>query len=376
MPEVRCPICLYVFDEWPDAYEGEFYEYDAERDVYEPVDESLLRSFREDDQDQHRRRFQAWLASKYLRCPNPFKDPTHYLFYPYGWYGEPFVIGMVGATTVGKSHLLAAMIGQLVNQRGLDDLGLSVTVADPRRHREYVRDQVDPLLGRSAVLPATLTPEDEAVSFVDAVIITNLRTRRDRLVTFYDIRGEDFASNRRSSDFVNAAGALVFVVDPHHSGLAGRPGKIDDEAFNAVLGKLKLVGRMDQRTGLFDIDAAVVVNKSDVLRFQPPVQDWYRRERTRGEVDLDDILDESTVAYGLLYSRNATAWLAPVRECRRATLHFASATGTEEALDRPGYYRRRVQPNRVLEPLVAVLAMAGIIDRSVFVGDRTGEVGI
>ncbi|EFC84333.1 SAV_2336 N-terminal domain-related protein [Parafrankia sp. EUN1f] len=365
--EVRCPICLYVFDEWPDAYEGEFYEYDPQRDVYEPVDEEVLRHFREDDLDPRRLRFQAWLATKYLRCPNPFKDTAHYLFYPYGWYGDPFVIGMVGATAVGKSHLLAAMIGQLVSQRGLDDLGLSVTAVDPRRHREYVRTQVNPLLVRSEVLPATLATS-KAVSFVDAVIITNLWTGRSRLVTFYDIRGEDFDGNGRSADFVNAAGGLVFVVDPHHSGLVGRTRRTEDKAFNAVLAKLRLAGRMDPHTGLYDVDAAVVVNKSDLLRFQPPVQDWYHRKSPRDVVDLDLFLEESRDAYALLHSQNAAAWLAPVHECRRATLHFASATGVDvipaQGGQGPRFYDR-VQPNRVLEPLVALLTNAGIIDPTV-----------
>ncbi|WP_018500884.1 hypothetical protein [Parafrankia discariae] len=375
MSEVRCPICLYVFEEWPDAYEGEFHEYNAEQEKYEPVDENLLRRFREEDQDPQRRRFQAWLATKYVKCPNPYKDQPHYLFYPYGWYGEPFMIGMVGATGVGKSHLLAAMIGQLVNQRGLDDLGLSVTVADPRRHQDYVTKQVDPLLVDSKVLAATQTP-DQPVEFIDAVIVSNLRTGRDRLVTFYDISGESFVRNKRSADFVNAAGALVFVVDPHHSGLVGDRQKLEDEAFNAVLGQLKLVGRKNLNTGLYDVNAAVVVNKADVLRFQPPVQDWYRKERLREWVNLDDIHDESSFAYALLYSRDATAWLAPVRECQRATLHFASATGAEKALDGSGSFRRRVQPNRVLEVLVAVFAMGGIIDREAFVAQRTGSVGV
>jgi hypothetical protein len=76
---------------------------------------------------------------------------------------------------------------------------------------------------------------------------------------------------------------------------------------------------------------------------------------------------ESRAAYAFLYQRGALAWLQPFHECRRCTLHFVSATGAEP---RDGVYPRGVRPRRVLEPLVALLAMTGIL-----AGPESGKVG-
>ncbi len=374
MKKVRCPICL-GFVEWPHPDFADLYEYATNTAAYVPVSAEIMDAFRYDDDDPERIRFQAWLPTKYLRCPNPYSDPEHYLPYPYGWYGDPLIIGIVGDTDVGKSHLLAAMIGQLIEQNRLSDLGLSVVPVDRVRHQEYVRTQVAPLLSRSEVLDFTPPRPDTPATFIDAAIVTNQWTGSYRTIAFFDISGEDISQGRRSAEFFHAANSLIFVVDPEKSGLAGGEKKtFGDPAFAAVLHQLNQPRRDWDNTGLLTVDAAVVVNKSDKIRFNPPVRYWYPRERSGDRINADDVLAESRDVYALLHKHEAWTCLAPVMECQRVTLHFASATGTDKAADGVRYLHT-VRPRRVLEPLVAILAMAGIIDHHSITG-QTGEVGV
>ena len=379
-PSVRCPICMCVF-EWPDAYSDELddmlYSRDEASDDWVRVKAEELEIYREADDDPRRLGFRGWLTNKYVKCPNLYKsDGEHFLSYRYGWYEDPLIVGMVGATTVGKSHLLAAMIGQLMH--GVGDLGIQVSPIDPARHREYVNEFVNPLLSNSKVIEATREKADgDIVRFVDALRVSRASDGFGRTLAFYDVSGEDLAVGRRSTDFAKMAEGLIFVVDPKLSGLLGPGGReLSDEAFDRVLGLLDEAGRRDRRTGLYDVDVAVVINKSDVIRFEQAVRHWYRRPRIQGVVEVDQIMWESRDAYTLLHSRGAHAWLTPVEACRRATLHFASATGTERKDAEELRFELPVQPRRVLEPLISLLAMAGIIDEKLLRAKVTQGLGV
>jgi len=68
----------------------------------------------------------------------------------------------------------------------------------------------------------------------------------------------------------------------------------------------------------------------------------------------------------------ATAWARPYQECVKATLHVASPTGGAALEDgEGGVYPRGVMPRRVLRPLVAMLAMTGVLT-----GAEAERVGI
>ena len=69
---------------------------------------------------------------------------------------------------------------------------------------------------------------------------------------------------------------------------------------------------------------------------------------------------ESRDLYAFLYQNDATSWLAPFKSFSRCTLHAVSATGGSPVDMK---YHRGLRPRRVLEPLLAILAMKGMIDR-------------
>ena len=62
----------------------------------------------------------------------------------------------------------------------------------------------------------------------------------------------------------------------------------------------------------------------------------------------------------------------PYQVCRKATLHVASPTGgAQEGEDRASKYPRGVTPLRVLRPLVAMLAMTGVLT-----GAQADQIGV
>ncbi|GIG59799.1 hypothetical protein Lfu02_41710 [Longispora fulva] len=288
------------------------------------------------------------------RCPNPSQDtPVHRLPSRFGLYRNSIVIGLVGERRTGKSHLLAALISAIEHGE-LQPYGLTVVPMDYARHADYLRDKADPLLKQGHKLPGTT--EADSSDFTDSLLI---RSPAGVVfpVTFFDLAGEKLTEGSKSSRLLLGANALMFCVSPgpalgvtdEEDEEGGR--ESSDRALNNILDRLN-TGQL-----VLDIPAAIVVTKSDRLRYQPPVDRWIRRPGLNGWIDPAAILEESRDAYAFLHSRGARAWLRPYGECRQCTLHFASATGSENRQERfPG----GVTPRRVLEPLIALLAMRGV----------------
>jgi hypothetical protein len=106
----------------------------------------------------------------------------------------------------------------------------------------------------------------------------------------------------------------------------------------------------------------IVMTKADGLRYVPPIDGWLRR-RSGGPLDLQAIWPESCDVFAYLHHAGASESLAPYREFVRCTLHAASVGGRTEARPAP----TPAPPlgrgaMRVIEPLVAILAMVGVID--------------
>lgn len=353
---VQCPICL---DSYPWPSEPELFQFDDSQG-YVPVD--ILGTATETKRAIFRR-------SAHIRCPNPSNDhPTHYLPLLYAAYRPPIVIGLIGRSRSGKTHLLAAMIGEIENGK-LTQYGLKADALDIAKHRRFIKTYSRPLLLEGRCLDGTVAG---LTDFADALLVSS--DHGSWPVAFFDVGGEDLGRLAENTRFLNALTALLFVADPGFvfgsPNTNGRSGHIDrpraylgEETFRAVLSQLHPAG------GYLDLPAAIVVNKSDRLRFLPPVDGWLRR-RPDGTVDPQRILDESRDVYAFLHQQGAGPLLQPYGYCRQCTLHFVSATGGEVAQG-GGCYPRGARPVRVLEPLVALLTMSGVL------GDETaGKVGV
>jgi hypothetical protein len=331
---VRCPICI---DTFPWRVE-ETFEY-VDRDYVEVVIPAGADDVKRAD----------ILRFAYVKCPNPSKDMAdHYLPTSLGSFGEGLVVGLVGATSTGKSHLLAAAMRDLTGG-ALQPYGAAVSPVNPVEHDLYL-DGVKNFLDDGRPLPGTVP---NVRTYAASVLVTTAAGTRP--VTFFDVAGGDLLGTGQAARFIAGVGALLFVVDPlralrnsgAHSPMAADP------AFTAVLSRL----RRDDRRYL-DVPAAVAVTKSDRLRFQPPVDRWLHRE-TAAPLSAEQLRLESRDAYAFLYRHGARAWLAPFQQCRKCTMHFVSATGGEL---HQGRYPRGARPRRVLEPLLALFAMTGVLD--------------
>ncbi|MGN5381462.1 hypothetical protein ACQ4WX_43085 [Streptomyces lasalocidi] len=193
---VRCPICLSTVD-WAQA---ETVTLDADGRP-----EPLVRLPGEDDVRWNHRRLDA-----YRLCAGGGGEP-HVLPGRYGDFGEPLVIGVVGESAAGKSHLLAAMLGMLSDVDRMARLGLVVGGLDLKLHQRYLKDVVRPFLDQGLGLAGTPAQPPE---FTDALWIHNSNTGRSFAVAFFDVSGEWLADHDAEVPFLGAVSALVFVVDP------------------------------------------------------------------------------------------------------------------------------------------------------------------
>lgn len=351
-PEVRCPYCLDLV-RWN---ANELYERDA-RLRFEHVDLGRIT----DPVKLHDRR-----RGTFMRCPNPTGDEQreHYLPTNYMIHEPPLVIGLIGDGLSGKTHLLAAMIAE-IDAGGLRAYGVTHSPVDPDQHQDYRRNRVDPLQ-QGQMLATTVNNQGNLVQFADALLLR--AGGRTRPIAFFDVSGEDLARGGREMQFLAAADAFVFVVDPvvavdlpelrrlTEDGDEASGARRGDRTFSAVMDRLPRAGE------LLEQPVAVAVTKADLIRFEPPVDAWLgSRPQVAGVVDPARVDAESRDVYSFLHAHDAAAWLGPFEEFRRCTMHFVSATG---ARDRDGRFPGGIRPRRVLEPIVSILAMCDMLDQA------------
>jgi hypothetical protein len=331
---IMCPVCLYEITDW-DALS--YWNYTSEGDFEEiriPPDANPLQRARH-------------VHGAYVRCPSTAGAATavhHYLSASYARFGPPVLLGFVGLTQSGKSHLLASMVGELGK---LGEERIEFHPLDPAVHHRFIENQIRPLFARGEVLPGT--PNEDTTTFADAFIVRH-GNGPERVVALFDVAGGDLADVRKKREFLWIADGLFFIVDPDHINSS----KAGDDTFTNVLDFVR--GRPDRDR----VSAAVVLNKADKVRFDEPAVRWLHS--TDLTVDHESFLRESADVYGYLERQAPGVLTEPYKVCRKATLHVCSATGgTQEGEDKGGTYPRGVTPQGVLRPLVAMLAMTGVL---------------
>lgn len=330
---VMCPICLTEIRDW-DALG--YWRYGSEGDYEEirvPPDVNPTQRAR-------------YLHGAYVRCPVSQGDTTavHHLPAHYGRFGEPVLLGFVGLTQSGKSHLLASMIGGITK---LSDYRIDVRPLDPATHHRFLENSVKPLITRNEVLPGT--PDDATTAIADAFIVRH-GNGSERVVALFDVSGGVLAQTDKTREFLWIADGLFFVIDPEHI----KTSKAGDDTFSNVLNVVR------DRAKPESVSAAIVLNKADKARFEEPMARWLRSGN--GTMDPTEFLRESADVYSYLEEHEAAVLTEPYQVCQKATLHVASPTGgTQEGEEKGSKYPRGVTPLRVLRPLVAMLAMTGVL---------------
>jgi hypothetical protein len=346
---VICPMCLEDLPRWDTL---DYWRWDTSLETYVelPVPPGL-----------GQRRLDQLLYGAYVRCPASHGDEQigpHYLPADYGRFGSPVVLGFVGLTKSGKSHLLASMVGAIVAHELEKTCGIQASPLDQAWHRRYMDAWVSPLLKQRKVLPGTR--EDRVAEFADAFIMKR-PDGQEQVVALFDVAGGDLARLNETKEFLWIANGLFFVIDPERLSAQWA----EDETFSNVLDIVRKGARQP-------VSAAIVLNKADMVRFEEPVDRWLRYEGSAsksGALDWVEFLRESADVYAYLDAKNARAMAAPYEVCDRATLHVASPTGGADTGD--DIYPRGVKPRRVLRPLVAMLAMTGVLT-----GPEAEKVGV
>ncbi|MFD8911406.1 hypothetical protein [Streptomyces sp. NPDC059575] len=328
----------------------------------------------------------------YRTCPGNAAVQSHNLPERYPAFGtEPVRVGVVGATSTGKSHLLAAMIHQVTSDvDAMNRVGLQVQPLDLMQYSAYMSTIVHPLVQDRQQLEPTRVRAD--LHFAIGLVVTDVRTHRSHTVVFFDIAGERLQDTGPETDFLSGLNALLCVVDPNAvRGLAafgrrengqsgGEPGDAGDPAVHTVFQRLR-VHKARPADPFLRLPCALVVGKSDLLRHRgfDEVEQWLSRRRDPRETgDLTRVEEESRDVYAMLAARGGEQWLTPVKECEDATLHLASATGTAAlpAPDADGVLRfppESFGQQRVLMPLLSLLAMKGVITTDAGRFGRTEE---
>jgi hypothetical protein len=344
-PLIRCPICLSRLD------------WNRLRTVRSLPDGQLVPYTGGLDQDPLQLREDR--INVYRECPGTAAGPEDDHLLPYGLadYGAPLAIGIVGAGSAGKSCLLAAMIASLINAADLGRVPLRIDPLDFQLHDRYEREVMRPFLQERRKLNVT---RFESVQFTDALRIHNTETNRSHAVTFFDVGGERL-QNAHDNLFLSGLGALIFVVDADQIVRRHRlngPPVLGDPVFSKVMERLGAVHGYTTG-GFLPLPAAVVVAKSDVLRFlnEPAVDHWFAQD-SGDDVDFASVERESGDVYRLLH-RRGPAYLSPASKCLRSTLHFTSAAGLPAGPD--GFPETGFGPRRVLKPLLSLLRAKNIL---------------
>ena len=280
-------------------------------------------------------------------------------------YGDldPLIVGLVGDTASGKTHLLTAMIAQLERRRSLVARELAIEPLDGRLRQRFYDERVTPFLQRHEVLAGTRPGQPE---FAYALRVSSRQTGRTHAVGFFDVPGEHY--RRYSYDdtpFMSVADAVIYVAD----GSALRSGDgwnpwVPDPGFTHAITQLRRTrstadGRLPP--------AVIVVTKSDVLDGlddDDTVTKWLGR---KDETDLDDLrstLQESMDAGAFLHQRGADLWLDPLDSGSPVTLHFASASGVSKPEQNATVFPDEgFGPKRVLRPLLSLFSMTGLLPK-------------
>lgn len=287
------------------------------------------------------------------------------------------VIGVVGVNAVGKTHLMAASLGNAYRRGSLSSIGVTEFVPDELTSGRFLEEYFKPLFQEGQLLAGTYVKKE--ARFAPLVFNVTMSGFGFSLI-LHDIAGESLASvHQRSAQaqFLHGAKGIIFVVDPRDiDGLRDEfPAWMLEEGAlgwdqGALLSAcLRSDGILDQGS---PVPVAVTVAKADLLpevtgeelSFLEPAP-----KAEDGEAFAARVKTASREVAQFLERHEAYTILGPAREYERRlaesptgsrkalTFHAVSALGS--APDRSEQLSTKVRPINCTDPLATILMQIG-----------------
>jgi double-GTPase-like protein len=287
------------------------------------------------------------------------------------------VIGVVGVNAVGKTHLMAASLGQAYRQGALSAIGVTEFVPDELTASRFLDEYYRPLFQEGQLLAGTYVKKE--ARFAPLVFNVTMRGFGFSLV-LHDIAGESLASvHQRSAQaqFLHGAKGIIFVVDPRDiDGLRDEfpSWMLEDDALGWDQGALlsaclRSDGPLDSGS---PVPVAVTVAKADLLPEVTGEELSFLEPAPKAEGEDAFAARVKAASRGVaefLERHEAYTILGPAREYERRlaeastgsrmalTYHAVSALGS--APDRSEQLSTKVRPINCTDPLAAILMQVG-----------------
>ena len=288
------------------------------------------------------------------------------------------VIGMVGINAVGKTHLLAASLGEAYRQSALSCIGVTEFTPDEGTGAKFLDEYYRPLFQEGRLLEGTQV--EQSARFAPLVFNVTMQSVGRFSLILHDVAGEmlaDFRKRSAQAQYLQGARGIIFVVDPRDidglrenfpawmladSGLGGDQGTL----LAACLRPDGILGRDAP------VPVALVVAKADLLPEatgeELPFMEPAMRPEDAPAFEARVKAASHQVAQ-FLQRHGAHTILGPAREYERLlaehppgsrkalTYHAVSALGS--APDSSEQLTSKVRPVNCIDPLAAVLAQVG-----------------
>jgi GTPase SAR1 family protein len=312
------------------------------------------------------------LARNLRRCPNPNCLKTLPLNIEY--VDQNITIAIIGDTSSGKSHFIAAMI-KLLKERQLPPyIGLAgFNAASSEIDAHYRHDYFDPLFGRNEPLPRTPAATDP----LDNPLIYEMRFGERRInLIIYDASGEDIANidaNVTNKPSILNAQAMIFLADPwsmpgfynqlaHHLRPSVFTRRLSADILNSVIEVFKRASNRSQEIS-FSLPVAIALSKSDLIpyvvtRSNNPLYRALADRQYPGNLDRAESEGIHNVVRQLLQEVDEHSLVLMEQILEHVNFSAISATGT--SLDGSGKYPQ-IAPHRCLDPLFWVLRELEIV---------------
>ena len=303
---------------------------------------------------------------------------------------EPVNIAIVGDTSSGKTHYIAVLIDQLKHgvlmQAGSGSIRL--VSLSPETDRKYQDDYYIPILqNKNALNPGTArgtytasgapVPSDPLV--YQLALRDHTGEMRNVNLLFYDISGEEIADSTLIVQFgehILRADAIIYLADPVTmaavrqklpSHLQPDPKAISSRTAHQVLGNIMY--RFEQYRKLrpgenVDIPTAILLSKSDLLKYTVPVHEHrnyliFQPKVYDGRVYPQEFARINQEVVACLNAYGETSLLQTSNRFTHVNFFAASATGGPP--DSNGRYIH-LEPQRCLDPFLWALWKLGHID--------------